>query len=509
MHACLRITEILDLIMGFMVDDERVNYPNEARPLLHKDIARLARTCKVFMDPALDVLWRTQPSLSPLIMCLPDHLWTSKLESSGRTVSLLQEPSHEDWIRPKRYSQRIRAFDHCTPLALPKVSMNAFDAVFSLGLCCELFPSLRTLDVEVFGLPSINPIEFLGSIRLPQLTRLSFRIPKYLRYKYPVFRFVPACMPPLQALTINADGDAFARRWTPALFGVDFAGVPYLRSLDLSFNMDVSSSCVRELIHLQYLRDLSVSLPGDFDVGIRPSIQPILPSLQRLEVIVGSINQCSTLLSSVTSSALGSVKIYHRAPATQSDIYTLFETIERIYDRFLDFHTLYVDFHTFPTTRSNDPTFDFRRSTLTPLLACHRLRILHLVSFGTLDIDDAFIGHIILAWPRIECLYLRGFQLNKTCVTLEGLRELLKGCPLLSSLSMQIDASILPEQEPEMESLSLTRLYIFGSRVEDRTAVERYLRILAPRLQSLMLEMNASLHLALLTGSPVAPPNIL
>lgn len=324
----------------------------------------------------------------------------------------------------------------------------------------------------------------------------SFRVAIYKSNRIPrLHSFTPTYSAKLQdtqipPIQVSSFSFRASLRWAAVLFGVDFTGVPYLRSLYLDIDLDVSSSCVRELIHLQHLRDLSVSLPGDFYVDIRPSIQPILPSLQRLEVIVGSINQCSTLLSSVTSSALGSVEIYHRAPVTQSDIYTLFETIERIYDRFLDFHTLYVDFYMVPTTPSNDPTFDFRRSTLTPLLACHRLRILHLVSFGTLDIDDAFIRHIIFAWPRIECLYLRGFQLNKACVTLEGLRELLKGCPLLSTLVMQIDASILPEQEPEMESSSLTRLRILHSRIEDRDrkAVERYLRILAPRLQWLTLE---------------------
>ncbi|KAI6010142.1 hypothetical protein EDC04DRAFT_2906200 [Pisolithus marmoratus] len=186
--------------------------------------------------------------------------------------------------------------------------------------------------------------------------------------------------------------------------------------------------------------------------------------------------------------ALGSVEIYHRAPVTQSDIYTLFETIERIYDRFLDFHTLYVDFYMVPTTPSTDPTFDFRRSTLTPLLACHRLRILHLVSFVPVP---------------------TGIPIEQSSVTLEGLRELLKGCPLLSTLVMQIDASILPEQEPEMESSSLTRLRILHSRIEDRDrkAVERYLRILAPRLQWLTLDecfLTPSVIYTMV--SPVSPP---
>ncbi|KIK21387.1 hypothetical protein PISMIDRAFT_78034, partial [Pisolithus microcarpus 441] len=73
MHACLRIAEILDLIIGFLVDD--IHEPDKFCGIRHQDVARLARTCKAFKAPALDVLWRTQSSLSPLIMCLPNHLW--------------------------------------------------------------------------------------------------------------------------------------------------------------------------------------------------------------------------------------------------------------------------------------------------------------------------------------------------------------------------------------------------------------------------------------------------
>lgn len=124
MHACLGITEILDLIIRFLVD-ERVGNSNGICAICHKDIARLARCCKAFMDPALDVLWETQSSLSPLIMCFPEHFWTLEVHWSGRVVSLLQEPSYDDWLSLKRYSCRIRTFDHTT-LPLPTIRPKKF-----------------------------------------------------------------------------------------------------------------------------------------------------------------------------------------------------------------------------------------------------------------------------------------------------------------------------------------------------------------------------------------------
>ena len=70
MHACLLINELVVHIMGFLMEDVLPSRAHGSR-----DIARLARTCKSFMEPALDILWRTQGAVSPLVMCLPFDLW--------------------------------------------------------------------------------------------------------------------------------------------------------------------------------------------------------------------------------------------------------------------------------------------------------------------------------------------------------------------------------------------------------------------------------------------------
>ena len=40
-----------------------------------QDLSSLARTCRALLDPALDVLWYHQRSLTNLVKCLPDDLW--------------------------------------------------------------------------------------------------------------------------------------------------------------------------------------------------------------------------------------------------------------------------------------------------------------------------------------------------------------------------------------------------------------------------------------------------
>ncbi|KAF8548599.1 hypothetical protein OG21DRAFT_1379719, partial [Imleria badia] len=61
---CFEIPEILFHIF------EHVFVSHKGR----SDLAHLARTCKVLSGPALDVLWRIQTSLYPLIMTFPPTL---------------------------------------------------------------------------------------------------------------------------------------------------------------------------------------------------------------------------------------------------------------------------------------------------------------------------------------------------------------------------------------------------------------------------------------------------
>jgi hypothetical protein len=66
MHHCLQIQELLSIIFR--------KYTQYDSGLL----ARLARTCIAFQDPALNILWHTQKTLLPLLKCLPPDAWAIK-----------------------------------------------------------------------------------------------------------------------------------------------------------------------------------------------------------------------------------------------------------------------------------------------------------------------------------------------------------------------------------------------------------------------------------------------
>lgn len=404
-----------------------------------------------------------------------------------KVVSLTMKPppSLEDWFTLKRYSRRIQRF-HFPALRLPGVCSNTLDTIFQPGLFPELFPSLRTLNFDVFNREKFyaQPISLLTPMRLPHLVHLGFTVSEHLQRQDPneILHLPPTCAPSIRSLVINVTYGGAKQIATPVNLAMNFRGFPYLRVLTLSRDLDISSSDMHELIRLQYLWKLTVTLPNDFDIKDHTSMEPILPSLGYLDIYVDSLNQGTKLLSSTPSSELGCVKIQHHLPASQSDIYALFLEIRRIYKRFPYFDTLVVEWASW-TSPITDPSFDLPQSALEPLLACRRLRVFDLISWGKLDVDDAFITQIARAWPTIETFHLRGLQRKISRATLGGLRELLRRCPQLLSLSIEVDARVLPEEEPEMETRSLQMLCITTFGVSSGHPAEKYLRILAPKAQ--------------------------
>lgn len=69
MHHSLYISEVLDLIFGFVRhwDDHFHQGPLAGK----KTLASLARTCHLFSSPALDALWHDLCSFDPLLRVFP------------------------------------------------------------------------------------------------------------------------------------------------------------------------------------------------------------------------------------------------------------------------------------------------------------------------------------------------------------------------------------------------------------------------------------------------------
>jgi hypothetical protein len=62
MHRALESEDIIYAVL------EHIKYSST-------DLLNIAMTCSRFAGPVLDILWSEQPSLVPLIRCLPEDTW--------------------------------------------------------------------------------------------------------------------------------------------------------------------------------------------------------------------------------------------------------------------------------------------------------------------------------------------------------------------------------------------------------------------------------------------------
>ncbi|KAI0673375.1 hypothetical protein C8Q78DRAFT_622453 [Trametes maxima] len=123
-----------------------------------RSVSRLARTCKAFKEPALDVLWRDLDSLTPLLGLFPSTI----LRRARRPgLGLTKPPEKQDWARLLAYGPRVRS------VAFVESSGNIHPSI--LPLLDEhkpagfLLPNLTALTWKVESAPSLERIRmFLG-----------------------------------------------------------------------------------------------------------------------------------------------------------------------------------------------------------------------------------------------------------------------------------------------------------------------------------------------------------
>ncbi|KAF8429864.1 hypothetical protein L210DRAFT_800958, partial [Boletus edulis BED1] len=97
-------------------------------------LASLARTCRAFKEPALNLLWEEMLNLSPLAQCLPE---ASHFINEARYRALTQT----EWDTLQSYTRRIRSIeDVCCKLDLESV-VTFLDPPTTR----PLFPNLRML----------------------------------------------------------------------------------------------------------------------------------------------------------------------------------------------------------------------------------------------------------------------------------------------------------------------------------------------------------------------------
>ena len=169
-HRMLYVEEILREIFSYLPLQSLPPFSHWGRSS-PKGVLAVARTCRAFKEPALDILWEVLPNLTPLVRCLPEASFP--VDSFGvrsfrhldekmvieRSADLLIEqatPTSRLGYHPRLYTPR--------PRTLPTTSWMSFD--------CGLFrttlntPILHRVDLPKASLSCASqPLEASCSFR--------------------------------------------------------------------------------------------------------------------------------------------------------------------------------------------------------------------------------------------------------------------------------------------------------------------------------------------------------
>jgi hypothetical protein len=473
MHHCLFITEILYLIC------EEIWLGVEQR---HKTLATMARCCRAFEAPALDVLWRVQDSLKPLLACLPADIWQERdsvrclVRSNGvdsvgrqkRSPSQSRAINPADMIRFDHYAKRIN-------MLTVTLSKSMADIMETLSRTGSLFPNLHNLGARAVSDTSADPL------LVPSLKALKILIRSETEDTSPMFSNLALKCPAVVHLSLCI----FRGRTRQPL---PFEHICCWKDLH-SLSARLSDS--RALAHLSTMHSLSV-------LNIYLPIHPIhlvperftFRTLKKL-VLETYPASCIDFLCSIRAPSLVTLNITMSSYVHPWEC--VFEVIgQRLCDSPLS--ELFLS-----TGRSRRP--------LTPM---DRFRPLYIFANMTTFVyvpqfllDDNGIREMASAWPNLRTLRLPSapqWRTDKPAskVSLGGLAFLVQTCQNLTDLELEIDARIYvdPLPHPVTPNVVMREMNLQVSPIEGVERIVVFLARVLPNLRKIktVIESPADLQ---------------
>ncbi|KAJ7621761.1 hypothetical protein DFH06DRAFT_1341086 [Mycena polygramma] len=428
--------------------------PVQRYPLRRRDLARLARTSTIFLNPALDLLWEYQGTLLNLLRTMPTDLWditvdryeeeeeeednmSSKLEEEEETsavkIALRRAVIPADWARFIFYSRRVKSFhDHHAFLEDVYKSITSFPEDI-------IFPKLQSLqNVQSLQWPPLD-CEFSHHTRLFPSSRLThLSVGTYCITDALVSQTQAGEFPRLKDVSIGGTGNTF----TVSRF------ICALRDVETLVVFHPDSEAFSHIARSSRLRHLWL-MSNEFVPSLRcPTHLPHFPVLKTLEC--ESIEHAPTFLEQVKPS-LVEFNLFARswrAPPTK-------RTVQELYNA-LATNCTHSSLHKILLTKPwmLDGTIDADQldmytisgDELKPLFCFQNLVNVSLSHTAGVDLDDGIVLNMARAWTCLQSLSLPPDMpyRSKPRVTLEGVYAFAKYCSSLEDLTILFDATIIP-----------------------------------------------------------------
>ncbi|KAI0365903.1 hypothetical protein BV20DRAFT_972447 [Pilatotrama ljubarskyi] len=481
MHHCLLLPDIFNRILDFLLVLPPDDFYAAKQQLEDKNpsIAALARTCRGFLEPSLNALWKHQRTLSPLVQTLPSDAYEETIDLISVSASssppyidiLLTRPLvRSDWCRFDYYAPRIKAlgffhnehgdqegYSWCMPSVLPRarevpwqtVSLlclyrrgrwllpnlvrlrwNLYDYLYTAHVPLFLGPSLRSLAF------ALEPTHILGDICDPLWEEDMARNLRALAQLCPTLTDLEMYPGYAGDIVPSASHFAYTCRHLEGYHVNTFRHQPLQRDF------------LEYLALKPFLRKVFLSLDHETADNLPlilspPHVPHPFSSLQILYLQVPHLSSCTAFINSMEQCRLFSaaVEVNHRPLAT--DVYDFFAVLRGSCAK----HTLHVCRLIQSALAEDDsdiaqhPDHSMDGSVLKPILQFPNMR---LFMFGIpmcgwlTDEDFDLIGK---CWPGLVAFAFidRWATIGVSPATWRGVASLVSQTPLLTDLRVTFD----------------------------------------------------------------------
>ncbi|KAG2119628.1 uncharacterized protein F5147DRAFT_832332 [Suillus discolor] len=456
MHRALLISEVLSAIFAHV--NENIGSQNVGKK---SSLEALARTCKAFHEPAMDLLWADLDGITPLLGCVP-RLHQLIYQTGSKLLSL-------DWskgVDPLSEQETHQFLHHTARVRSLRISCSAdlhLFAILPIETC--MFPRLLSLAFIVqrlrhkylylFLSPTlsrcvlsvINPDFKSLATRCVALEHLSLQMPEWERQSADnrtllsdsvrlCKRLVTLSCPPLDwaawkhlsdlpsLLKVSVYEPRNASRWSLDRDIVNFAH--FLNVTNLSFDVNTAAYAITVMQHSEFpsLREFEM-------------VADVLPCAEA-EQLFRALSKCKA------NQTLEHISISARLSKVQE--------------------------HSFDSS-----------AAVTQLLCFTRLRTVRLYLHHCIHIDNNLLLEVMSSWPHIRSLELVDSQMPPT-VTFRGLFAALRLCPHLHTLHILMD-TVNIDIDPAAESFqhtTLQKLDLCQSDIKDAETVARIIYSVLP-----------------------------
>ncbi|KAF7368521.1 hypothetical protein MVEN_00175300 [Mycena venus] len=509
MHRTLTIPDIVQLIFAEFRTTGSI--PDDIHPPDLAALASLARTCTMFRDPALDLLWKYQDTTQNLIGCFPadlisetqhEQLIVANQESdaesdpsdaedveaemgdimsrnfnpfkfSVKTLHLLRPITNEDWTRPLLYSHRVKTLNLLRVGGLGAASAPVFFQICSSVPEEHVFPNLE--ECQISPTPIAQCIQFLISPRIRRIA-LYFTSVQGLDI---VPTLAERCPLLTQATILVSNVSA-----------VDSVSA-FVRNLVRIKDLHVQNLDERAFEHLRHLPTLT-ALHLEDPVVPAEALVPIdqitssshsYSSLRFLHFGSTTVERVTAFINTIVNCPLE--QLYIEDP--DESVSTTADASRRLYSSLAARCTpsSLQEIKVGPGFRADtdliaDPVTG---PTLRHLFCFQNLRAVYIDQPFGFDLTDVDIIDLASSWPRLELLSLSGTAHVPSRVTLHGLSVFARYCPALRCLQMSFDASIIPASNPSESrptQTTLARIGVAHSAIRAPAAVAGFISKIFP-----------------------------